>query len=277
MKEGGNHFQIVLNKEYVALIEEYEEVRRELNDIIEHREHMAFHEAIYLKTQYMAKIGVYEMECFRYFIKYEKLKRQITLMQAAINREELIDEDAIEHQVNIECMEYQARIQQMEQDLEVAHFILGCPTLSMEESCELKKIYKQLAKKLHPDMNLKSTKKQKRLWTLVQDAYERGDVELLRSLERIASDISELEDPKDNAMSILKDKIAWARERIQQYIKQIDKMKKSYPFNQKRLLEDDSIVKKKKSEYLEQVKRYQDLIRELEEYRKELLLSPYFK
>ena len=272
MEKGTIRFQLIVNEEYLALVKKYQELQQELSDVIECREHMAFHEALYLKTQYMARVGVYEVECFRYFIEYERLKREITLIQAALNREEPIDEEAIEEQVDLECEEYQAHLQQMEFDLNIANFILDCPMLSEEESIELKKIYKQLAKKLHPDMNVKVTKKQEQLWSLVQDAYKRGDLELLKSLEHIAGELSDqLEDAKGDTMSILREKIVWISRRIKQFEGQIKTMRKNYPFNQEEFLNDKIAVEQRKKGCLEQTKRYQELIEELKERRREML------
>ncbi len=53
---------------------------------------------------------------------------------------------------------------------------------SSSEESRLKTLYRALARKLHPDVNLELDQKRKDLWQQVQDAYETKDVERLETL-----------------------------------------------------------------------------------------------
>jgi hypothetical protein len=67
---------------------------------------------------------------------------------------------------------------------------------SLKQESRLKTLYRTLAWKLHPDVNLELDQKRKDLWQQVQDAYEAKDVERLEVL----SAMNEIFD--DNAKSI---------------------------------------------------------------------------
>ena len=71
--------------------------------------------------------------------------------------------------------------------IDKANFLLS-NLLSPERSAELRKLYRKLAKELHPDVNQNLTEQQKNLWHAVRRAYESGDLESMRALSVMAND-----------------------------------------------------------------------------------------
>ncbi|MBN2459981.1 MAG: response regulator [Candidatus Cloacimonetes bacterium] len=61
-----------------------------------------------------------------------------------------------------------------------------------EKSSELKKIYRQLAKRFHPDLNDDFTEEVKNYWLLIMNAYNNGELENLKILSLITSSIFDL-------------------------------------------------------------------------------------
>ena len=58
-----------------------------------------------LEAEYQKTIGYKELECLENEIESRRIKRQIELLQAAINRQEDIDLDRIEQQLDDEFQE----------------------------------------------------------------------------------------------------------------------------------------------------------------------------
>lgn len=60
---------------------------------------------------------------------------------------------------------------------------------SPEESAELRKVFRNIAKALHPDINPNLTPDQKEVWHQFQEAYNTGDLELFKALEIVYADV----------------------------------------------------------------------------------------
>lgn len=95
------------------------------------------------------------------------------MIQAKINHQEKIDEEEVEKQLDKEYKEYMDKLKIMAEDIRTAKEISNLRDLSIEESKELKRLYIETAKELHPDLNSNITEKEEVLWQRAKDAYER--------------------------------------------------------------------------------------------------------
>lgn len=105
-------------------------------------------------------------------LEYESraMKRRLELVQASINRGEKVFPLEIERQIEIEFQAFLAKISAQEMKNHEAEFLKNCDVLSLTESRELQTIYRQLAKKLHPDFATNRTELHQELWLQVSDA-----------------------------------------------------------------------------------------------------------
>jgi len=104
------------------------------------------------------------------------------------------------------------------------------------ESCRLKELYRNLARKLHPDRNPDLSPKKMELWHQVQQAYEARDLSRLQTL----STLSELEDPsweKMDGISTLRNLFHELKTALRQVEKKIKlaKKDKAWMFYEKRI------------------------------------------
>ena len=83
------------------------------------------------------------------------------MIRAKINHQEKIDEEEIEKQLDREYKEYMDKLKIMAEDIRTAKEISNLRDLSIEESKELKRLYMEIAKELHPDLNSNITEKKK--------------------------------------------------------------------------------------------------------------------
>ncbi len=262
-------FNVVMNKEYLELLERTEKLQSILSDkIIEYSDKIN-HKAKYLLALYMEKLGRLEKEEFDIYVKAECLRRKIQLITARINRQEEVAVDEIEAQVQAEFRAYYVRLEEMNKDVAFAKEYKNGEFLSDEDSVQLKKIYKRLVKRLHPDMNHGLSEKEKQLWIQVGMAYKACDIKTLVTIDATLDNFKELELPELDSMKLLLEKCVQLTKSIEKYNKDLDELKMMFPFDKAELLEDEAKIKVRKTHLLESMEkwnaRYQELLQRYEE------------
>ena len=170
-----------LSPEITKLQTEVSTLEKELGKVILEQDEMINAIKPNLEAEYQKTIGYKELECLENEIASRRIKRQIELLQAAINRQEEIDLDRIEQQLDDELQEWYEKVKkQYKKVKEAQDRIEGL--MSDEDSAEFKKLYRKLVFKLHPDLNPDQTEDEVNLWHRIQLAYQGGDLEEMRSL-----------------------------------------------------------------------------------------------
>ena len=85
-----------LSPEIIKLQEEILALEKELGKVILEQDEMVNAVKPNLEAEYQKKIGYKELECLENEIASRRLKREIELLQAAINRQEEIDPKKVE-------------------------------------------------------------------------------------------------------------------------------------------------------------------------------------
>ena len=154
----------------------------------------------------------------------------------------------IKNQIEIEFEEFILKLEEKAAKINIAIDRAKNKKLSMEETQEIKKIYKELILKLHPDLNEELSKNEEDLFFKVMESYEAGDLERLKVLKVLASDISNNEDEpvEGNILDKLKENINLLEIRLELIDKEIDEVKDSYPYNKKFLLDDEEKLEENK-------------------------------
>lgn len=225
-------------REYEELLLERDRLRKEAGQIW----------TLYVKTfgQLMTDLFEEKIACIRQ-------KKLLAYYQAAVNRGEPIDPNALEEKLEQEMASYQAELRRMiREHKECAE----AGTSTYYEAERSKILYRRLAKLLHPDIRPETDREEVllQLWIRITEAYGRSDVKALAELEVLAR--KALQDLSiDGTTSV---EIPDLEERIRQVREEIENIKSREPYTYRALLEDDNAVEKKK----------QELTRELETYRK---------
>lgn len=134
---------------------------------------------------------------------------------------------------------------------------------------ELKRLYRYINKKLHPDSNPNQTEEEKQLFYDAQTAFQEGNLNRLREIVDIidGSDVSEKY--KNSAEGIAELKALLGRLIVQRdfLVSEISEIKNSFPYNAKDFLDDDEAVKKKQEELRSIIN---DLLATIEELNKRI-------
>lgn len=217
-----------------------------------------------LEALYSTKIGIYQVQRLQLQLRIKALKRKIELVYGAINRNEDFNITEIELQVATELAEAELKIMNEINGIEKAKALLTNLD-TPERSAALRKLFKQLAKQLHPDVNPALTAQQQEIWYKIKDAYECGDLERLKALEVVYE--KEIKQLKNELSAISEEqltlRIATLKEGIKLLDHELSELKKQFPFTISEQLKDDEWVATQVAEIKEQHKK-------LEEYETEL-------
>lgn len=240
---------IILNPEFENLVKEIEELKIQIANLIEERDQLFYHDCKLIKAEYMSKIGVLEYKVYEFQMKYLRLKRKLELYQVYINRQELPNETEIENQLEAEYQEYEQKIKDMYEDVQNSLASLTGKILSEEDSAEVKKLYRILIKKLHPDLNPNYNEETKQLFLKLEYAYQNGDLKTLQNILLLIEDIN----PNKNELEIgeleeLKNKKKKLLVFIEDLYSAIDKIKNSFPYNQIKFIKDKKQITIKQKE-----------------------------
>lgn len=259
-------YKVVLHEKYEELKKKSEQYMDKLSGLIEEYSYTISHEYNKILTEYIMKVGALEYEEFKTYTEVETLKRKIQLITIFLNRGEEPNISAIEGQIRKEFREYYTKLQSMEEDLEVAKILKNAGCLSAEDSKELKALYKNLVKKLHPDVNYNSIENAEALWLGALEAYQNGELEILRTLtNRIDnSEKDSIDIEIENAFEIIRGKYDRLKERTEKYILKIAEIENTFPFDKVDFLKNESQVKERQQELKESIAEWNKLHQELE-------------
>ena len=245
-----------LSHEIIKLQEDIASLKQELGKVIIERDEMLNTVKPNLEAEYQKKIGHKELERMETEITARRYKRQVELIRAAVNRQESIEENRIEKQLDDEFQEWYKKIKEQYQKVKEAEDRLNS-LMSDDQNKEFKKLYRQIVFKLHPDLNPNQTKDEENLWHRIQLAYKSGDLEEMRSLMIIleTQDSSvELPSSKD----ILEKRQTKLAKQIQKIINNMSELKQGFPFNIVGKLADKAWVNTKVEEIQEQINQWQE-------------------
>lgn len=236
---------IILHPEYEKVCGEIIELKTQLSALLSERDELLYHICKNIEADYMIKIGTLEYKAYKYFCMTLRIKRKIELIQAKLNRQEIVALPLIEQQLDKEYAEYEQSLKDRMDTINAAVQRMAGTLLTDEEDELLKKLYRQIVKKLHPDLNPKITEEELTLFHNAVIAYENGDLTIIKSIAMMVEEIT----PGGNDFG-LNDGLSELRATKEKFLEsqkgilvQIEKIKSSFPYNQKDFLQDEVAVK----------------------------------
>lgn len=236
-----------------------ERLRTELSMILLERDELRFVICKNIETAYYLKLGGLEHKAYEAQCTVLRLKRKIELVQARINRQEKVIISEIESVLDDEFAEYQDRLNEQIDKMNEALLRSKAECLTDEESKELKKLYRNVVKQLHPDVNPNISEAQARLLENAVAAYKSGDLETLRIIDEMVGEHKVFTEAKD-AVSELKEE----KERLEKMLslirESILEIKSHYPYTMKKIVEDAEQETKRRQELQSILNQYNEMI-----------------
>ena len=267
---------LIEHPQYKAAKQQYEQKVQELTGLLCRHDHMILQEAPALEAKYLKAVGDLQRDVYEQFVETARLKRSIQLAQIYINHGKEIDQNEIVKTLKKEFRDYEKKLSDMAEELDLAKR-LECTVMDPEEEKRFKKLYLNLAKRLHPDLHPQQGDKEKALWLQVAQAYHAGDIEKLESLAAILTDAPGAEDVPagklSDAIETLQEKVRSLTRKIEAYRKRIEEMQVKFPFSIAPLLEDPALMERRKAELQDELIAYKEQAKELAAYLA-LMLDP---
>ena len=224
-----------------------------------------------IEAKYATKIGYLENDLLKWQIAARRARRRCALAQARANVGEAFAPDEFDAQLDEELAEWEGLLAaSVEVFLRAAERMAGSKPLSPSDSRELKRLHRELIKRLHPDLHPGQPDEAVRFFAVAQAAYERGDLEVLRAVavgtEGMGEGSGGAELPEDEAAMELE--IVLAHERVVE--QQLRELKESNPFALGEKLDDGAWVIRRTSELKAQIEEQKAAARAYDERFREL-------
>ncbi len=224
-------------------------------------------EAGILHMLYVKEFGDLYLALFTRQIACIKKKKLIGYYQRAVNLGQPIDRAAIERLLAEEMKNYAEQLQRMLEENAAAK---DMEEVSQLKLLKIKRIYRRLAKQLHPDINPKTSEipELMELWNAAVTAYncnslkDMEELEVLvgRAIERIGLGLTEIEIPD-------------LAKKIEAVEAEIERIRTTDPYQYKFLLDDPEAVAGRRQDLEAQEHYYIDYEKELDAAIDELLRS----
>lgn len=214
-----------------------------------------------LEALYTTHIGTWQLQKLQTQLRIKALKLKMEMIRSCLNRNQPVDLAAIELEVAVFLADAEELIGQESQKLERAQILLSSLE-TPERSRELRKLYRELAKQLHPDVNNDLTPELIQLWHLVREAYQWGDLEKMKALQIAYEKELAVRIPEMSIESLTQkiESLITGIKRLQDEIRDI---KNEFPFTLEHQLKDPAWI-------AEQTLRLKEEIKKLDNYELEL-------
>ena len=223
-----------LGEEYAGLLAEYV--------------NMSGPRARCLDAEYQLAFGQKEATVMKLEMEINRIRREITIVQAALNHGHGITEEEVEQILAEEFQEYLAKVEELERKVEDAKRLIGCSqSVSAEEFQEIKSLFRSLVKRLHPDLNPGLPPLAGELMRRAMDAYAGNSLPELRLLNDLTDEMMEGKSDFSQKMGECQSgdlcrRIREMEEKIKSVSLRIGELKSHFPFTEEKLLSDPDAV-----------------------------------
>lgn len=262
--------QIIEFPDIKKLKESIKELKKTLGDYVLERDNLILVVCENINAEYKLEFGSLEYSLYESYCKYLRLRRKKEMIQAKKNRQEKIILSDIELQLDREFVEYKKKLEKKISEINRALEHSKMESLSDEDEAEIKKLYRGIVKKLHPDLNPKMTDVERELFYHAAQAYENGNLNAIRIIFQIV-DNGDMDEDFPSSIEELRKEEERLKTLVEQIQEEIDHIKTVPPYTLKKYLEDEKEKLEKIRELKQELVSFQDAIRTEEEYINELL------
>ena len=180
-------------------------------------------------------------------IESARVKREIELVQAAINSGRELDYELIHATLDAEFAEWQAKLTAEIKDLTHHRGLLETSGfLDAAAFRKLRHLFRVLARRLHPDLNPLQSPTDAELWHRVTSAYEHRDFDELDALEILSRDADSV--PVPDSMASLRETLQKLRDQLHRFLISMAKLRQQWPFDQLTVLDDPAATTARQEE-----------------------------
>ena len=273
--------ELILHPKTVALQKKVKALREELADLLQQRMYLIFEELPALRYRYTELFGPLEREIEVKTLKMSERKRLVELFALKLDRGQRLDQKMIDLTMKAVYNEFRRVRKQVERmagkerkKAEGEGFRI--PGLSDTKTTrdpeakrtqtrrELRSLYRNLAKRLHPDRCQQQDALTGTYWEMTCTAYERADLDLLRMLANVVETgvglviEGKMPGPAEEAVHLI--------EIIDKEKKRLHEMTRSEPYTIRKKLDDSNWVSIKQQQLRDQLQGIEKEIEKCDQF-----------
>lgn len=206
-------------------------------------------EAVLINQEYYKQFGELLIKVYEKQVECIKLKKMISFVQTAINKNEALNLDKLNAYIDEVMAEYRRKLEEMREDHKKCFEAKYIGDMDM---MKIKKIYRDIVKKLHPDVStlMDEDDRLKDLWVRANESYSANDLQTLEEVyAQIQLILAGMGDIGEISVSNIEDKILALKEEIQE-------ITLSLPYTLKPYITDPIIGNEKRIELEEELDKY---------------------
>lgn len=255
---------IFILPEYQYLIDEIKGLRKDLSELIYKHDDLKYTICKNIKTKYMLEIGALEYKVYNLYCDFLRIKRKRELVQSKINRQEKINLIEINNRLEMEFLDYQKELEKKLNEMNDALERGNMKAMTEGEAKVFSKLYRELIKKLHPDLNPGISEAKKELFLKAIDAFKHGDFQSIKVITEMVELDNQASLEGNSMVKLIEERI-----RIESLIKdiyeKIERIKNSFPYTLKIYIHDENLKNRKINQLRKQENAYKAAIISQEE------------
>ena len=233
---------VVVHPEYAMLILEINDLKEEIADLIVERDMIKCYVRKDIQIDYMLKIGALEYKLMVAKNDYKKNLRKLEIIKEKVAKKLDVNMESIERKINREFKEQNKNEVEMSEDIDFAIEVSAIELFDHDMVDEMNVDYYKLQKLYNPVFDLDSSAEKAKMYEKIEKYYKKGN---FKKLHKLAEDY--------DADDIFQDEISNLKKLREKYMdvlkttkREMRKLKNSFPYNQKVILEDENLYRRKK-------------------------------
>ncbi len=233
---------VVVHPEYAFLILEINDLKEQIADLMVEKDMLRYYICREIQIDYMLKIGALEYKLVVAENNYEKSLRKLEIVKEKLAKKLRVNMDSIDRKINNEFKKKSKIEADMSDDIDFAIEVSSLELFDYDIIDEMNVDYFKLQKLYNPIFDLDFSEEKEKMFEKIQKYYKRKNYKKLHKLAEsydaddiFQDEISNLKKLKENYTQILKN-----------IKRDIRKMKNTFPYNQKIILEDENLCRRKK-------------------------------
>ncbi len=233
--------ELVTHPEVERCREQVQALQREVSRLLAELTELTEVQGPTLLNRYQVALGPWELAALEAEVAYRRQLRAVEMARALRVRGQVPKRGPIEAALDEELRAWNDRVREAVSEVERARRWEASEGLSAADYAALKKLYRALVRRLHPDLNGSLTPQEQLLWHRVQEAYVAFDLESLRDLSTIlgsgggAATVSSVLEDVERERKRLQD-------RLEALLAELARRRQEAPFDLEPLLDDPAWV-----------------------------------
>lgn len=257
------------------IIKDYEIQKKLLVEALVEKDYMQIFESLSLKNNFVLKLGEPRYELHKLELTIARTKLKLDMMQTCIKFQIPIDTENIDRQLEKEFEKHDSILKSMKREIDNVHNLRNESDITSSDNKELKELYFFVASYVHPELIESTDKNAKRIWKAAKTAYEKMDAAKLKRLQKkVIKEYNNQLIVGEKSETGLEDAILSMKTKTEMILSEIENLKKQFPFNEAKMLEDEAAVMKFREDIDIDIKIAKEVLDKLEKQILEKLPAP---